>query len=447
MGVVFRARQAKFNREVALKMVLSGSLANTADLDRFRTEAEAAAKLRHPNIVGLYEFGAVDGNHFFTMEFIRGRSLTQCVAQGVLLSKPAAHYLVQIARAMHYAHQQGILHRDLKPGNILIDAQDEVHITDFGLAKRLNGDAGLTRTGMILGTPSYMAPEQASGKIHELGPACDIYGMGEILYELLTGRPPFRAETPLDTVMQVLHNDPVPPRLLNPKMDKDLETICLKCLEKDPRHRYVSAEALADDLQKYLEGKSISARSFNIIDRLARTLERSHLDAAFHTWSTMLFFMAGVVFAEHLAVFIMLQTGQPHWEILTARAAQLVLLVGLFWYNRGARLLPTSAAERELWTIWIGFFLAYGCTLVATHALPLLGVIEKVPQSLRCEHWQETLPYPFISIIGGLAFFSMGSNYWGRCYYIGLSFFAGALLMPLCLDCAPLESAFSGPSP
>src|SRR5262249_33004966 len=180
----------------------------------------------------------------------------------------------------HHAHRHGILHRDLKPSNIMIDADDEPHVTDFGLAKRL-GDSGQTRTGAVLGTPSYMSPEQAAGRTRELSAATDVYGLGAVLYELLTSRPPFRAESPTETILQVLETEPVPPTLLNPKVDNDLETICLKCLEKDPRNRYATAEAVAEDLQRYLNGEPISARSFNVLDRIARTLERSHHDVAF----------------------------------------------------------------------------------------------------------------------------------------------------------------------
>ena len=283
-----------------------------------------------------------------------------------------------------------------------------------------------------------MAPEQASGRIHDLGPACDIYGMGAILYELLTGRPPFKAETTFDTVLQVLHNDPVPPQLLNPKVEGDLQTICLKCLEKDPRYRYASAEALADDLQRFLDGESISAHSSGVVDRLMRTLQHSHHDAAFHTWSTMLFSMAAVVFVVHLAEFVLHRTGQRRWLFLAAQSAQLILLVYLFWRNRRERLLPINPAERELWSIWIGFFLAFGCSMAVFRVLPLLGLIEE-GERVTFGNWIHLLTYPSITIIGGLAFFSMGSNYWGRCYAIGLGFFIVALLMPLHIQWAALE--------
>jgi serine/threonine protein kinase len=438
MGVVYRARQLNLDRMVALKMILSGRLANAEDLLRFRTEAEAAARLQHPNIVAVYDFHEMDNNHFFTMEFIQGLSLAQRLAEGPLPSMTAACYVRQLARAMHYAHQQGILHRDMKPSNILIDAQDEVHITDFGLAKRMHAEAGQTRTGALLGTPSYMAPEQASGKTRELSPSCDIYGIGAVLYELLTSRPPFRAESPLETIMQVLHTDPVPPRLLNPKIDADLETICMKCLQKDPRHRYATAQELADDLDRYLAGDSIFARNSNILDRLTRTLERSRMDAAFHAWSTMLLIVAGVVFVEHMLVFFLLETGQARWMVTASRCIQFVLLGSVFWYNRGARLLPTSSAERELWTIWIGYFLAYGSSLLTIQMLSLYRVIQRGAEAPP-QQYEELLVYPFSAVLSGLAFFSMGSNYWGRCYAIGIGFFIVAMLMPMHPEWSPLE--------
>jgi eukaryotic-like serine/threonine-protein kinase len=439
MGVVYRARQMALNRIVALKMILAGRLATDEDITRFRTEAEAAARLQHPHIVAVHDVGAIDGQHYFSMDFIEGTSLAQKLQNGPLPGRIAARYVRLIARAIHHAHKQGILHRDLKPSNILIDAEDEPHITDFGLAKRLGGDSGQTRTGVVLGTPSYMAPEQAAGKSQQLGPACDIYGLGAVLYELITGRPPFRAETPLDTVMQVMDRDPPPPRLLNSNIDHDLETICLKCLEKDPRRRYPTAEALAEDLQRYLNDEPISARSFNVLDRLARTLVRSQHDIAFHTWSTMVLIFAGIVFVEHIVVYVLTRMDQPHWMVMSARLLQFVAIGIVFWKNRGSRLLPTSPAERELWTIWIGYLAAYGFSLLAIRTLVSYGIIVRGPAPDIPARWDELILYPFSAIASGLAFFIMGSNYWGKLYAVGLAFWVMAALMPLHLDWAPLE--------
>ncbi len=436
MGVVYRARQRALNRIVALKMILGGRLAGPEDLQRFRTEAEAAAGLQHPHIVQIHEVGTVDGQHFFSMQFIEGHTLAQRIAEGPLPGRDAARYARLIARAIHFAHQHGILHRDLKPSNILIDVDDEPHVTDFGLAKRLGGDSGQTRSGSVLGTPSYMAPEQADGRIKDLGPWTDVYSLGAVLYEMLTGRPPFRAETAVDTVMQVLQNEPVPPRLLNPNVDPELETITLKCLEKEPSRRYASAEALAEDLQRYLNGDPIEARTSSVFDWLTRALDRSHHDVAFHTWSTMVLLVAVIVLVEHVAVFVLLQTGQPRWLITAMRSCQFILIAGLFWYNRGSRLLPTSAPERELWSIWIGYLAAYGVNLVLVRTLIARGLIVAGPEAPV--GWRDTILYPFSAVLSGLAFFVMGSNYWGRCYALGLLFFGLAFTMTFALWLAPL---------
>ena len=437
MGVVYRARQITLNRIVALKMILTGKLADPEDVQRFRMEAEAAGRLTHPNIVAIYGVGDIQGQHYFSMEFIEGTSLAQRLVAGPLPGKEAARHVRQIAKAVHYAHRQGILHRDLKPSNIIVDAEGEPHITDFGLAKRLgNKDSGQTRSGTILGTPSYMAPEQAQGKIHSLGPACDIYSLGAMLYELLTGRPPFRAETPLDTVMQVINNEPVPPRLLNPNIDKDLETVCLKCLEKETARRYATAEALAEDLQNYLDGNAISARHFNVLARITRMLDRSTHDADFANWSSMILWMAGVVGFQHTLIFILMQWGASQWAILAARALEFILLAGLLCLRRKGRLLPTSSIERDLWTIWIGYIFALGAVVVAARLIRARGFIATTP--LAPAHFEEVLPYPFLAVLSGLAFFIMGNNYWGRCYAIGLAFFGLACLMPFKLDWAPL---------
>jgi WD40 repeat protein/tRNA A-37 threonylcarbamoyl transferase component Bud32 len=275
MGVVYKARQLNLNRIVALKMILSGAQAGAVERDRFRREAEAVAALQNPNIVQIYDIGEANGHPYLALEFVDGGSLAQRLVGEPWAPHRAAELIESLARTMQFAHDAGIVHRDLKPGNILLAGAGEAarkkgpsalseltpKVTDFGLAKRLDETLdGATRTGAVMGTPSYIAPEQASGRSQDVGPPADVYALGAILYELLTGRPPFRGETPLDTVLQVLHDDPVPPKRLAPLVPRDLETICLKCLSKQSNKRYADAAALADDLRRFLQGEPILAR-------------------------------------------------------------------------------------------------------------------------------------------------------------------------------------------
>jgi serine/threonine protein kinase/WD40 repeat protein/thiol-disulfide isomerase/thioredoxin len=308
MGVVYKARQISLNRIVALKMILAGQLASEDDVKRFHTEAEAAANLDHPGIVPIYEVGEHEGQHYFSMGFVEGSSLAAKIADGPLNAGEAAQLVKAVAEAVQYAHDKGVIHRDLKPANVLLAESREPRaeskepertgssassrsspsalrsspsalrsrprVTDFGLAKKVGGEDQLTTSGQVLGTPSYMPPEQAAGKLDQVGVASDVYALGAILYALITGRPPFQAANPLDTLMQVLERDPVPPRTLNPRIRRDLETIALRCLEKDPRRRYASAQELADELERFLNGEPILARPIGTLHRGWRWCKR-----------------------------------------------------------------------------------------------------------------------------------------------------------------------------
>jgi tetratricopeptide (TPR) repeat protein/predicted Ser/Thr protein kinase len=280
MGVVYKARQVSLNRVVALKMILGGAHARPQHLARFRIEAEAVARLQHPNIVQVYEVGEHDGQPYLSLEFVDGGNLEKSIGGRAQPPRQAAELVETLARAMHAAHQRGVVHRDLKLGNVLLTAEGVPKITDFGLAKRLDAGSGHTRSGDVMGTPTYMAPEQAQGRTREIGPVTDVYALGIMLYELVTGRVPFEGETPVDTMLRVLEDDPVPPTRLQPRMSRDLETICLKCLEKEPKRRYATAGEFADDLRRFLNNEPIKARPIGTWERGVKWARRRPAVAA-----------------------------------------------------------------------------------------------------------------------------------------------------------------------
>jgi serine/threonine protein kinase len=357
MGVVYQARQTELGRVVALKMVLAGSMVAAAEVQRFRAEALAAARLDHPHIVPIFEVGEHQGLPFFTMKYIEGGSLAQHLERLSGDVKATVRLVAQVARAVHHAHQRGIIHRDLKPANVLLSAacglagapeegtakpqaagqagslSYQPHVTDFGLAKRTDGDSGLTATGAILGTPSYMAPEQAAAR-KEITTAVDVYALGAILYECLTGRPPFRGDTPWETLLQVMERDPVPPRTVNPQVDRDLELVCLKCLHKDPGQRYASAAALADELEHWLAGEPLAVHPPSLA-ALFRLWLRQHFGSA--GWMVVLGLGAGMeagfvcwlllicpVLAPAAAVYRQLPGAQPPWLALPWQVSPLL---------------------------------------------------------------------------------------------------------------------------
>jgi serine/threonine-protein kinase len=301
MGVVYKARQISLNRIVALKLILAGHLASKEVVLRFYAEAEAAANLDHPGIVPVFEVGEVEDCHYFSMGFVDGVSLAEQIQRGPAPPRRAAELLATIAEAVHFAHEHAVIHRDLKPANILLDAAGRPRITDFGIAKQVHDDTHDTHRGEVLGTPSYMPPEQAAGQSEQLGPWSDVYSLGAILYALLTGRPPFQAASQLDTLMQVLEREPVPPRQLNALVPRDLNTIAMKCLQKMPRRRYASAWELVLDLRRYLAGEPIRARPSNGWALAWRWCRRNLLVASVSGTAALLLMAAAAVavFAYH----------------------------------------------------------------------------------------------------------------------------------------------------
>src|SRR5438094_659884 len=278
-GVVFRARQKSLNRTVALKVISLGQWASKAHLKRFRLEAEAAARLEHPGIVPIHEVGERDGSCYFSMKFVEGGQLDEVVRRKPMSIRQAAELIGKVARIVHYAHEHRILHRDIKPGNILLDQKSEPHLTDFGLARLVESESTVTRTMEVLGTPSYMAPEQAVGNNAAISSLTDVYGLGAVLYQLLTGQPPFAGGTTYETIKLLLDTEPRSPRLLNPKIDRDLSTICLKCLEKDSQRRYPSALALAEDIERWLKHEPIQARRAGVFTRGRKWVRRNPTSA------------------------------------------------------------------------------------------------------------------------------------------------------------------------
>jgi hypothetical protein len=427
MGVVYRARHKHLDRIVALKMILKGNLAGKDDVLRFRSEAEAAARLEHPGIVPVYEVGECDGQHYFTMGFIDGDSLAARIIDGPIPQHEAATLVEKISTAMAYAHRKNVVHRDLKPANVLVDQNEQPKVTDFGLAKNTDTDSHLTGTGQILGTPSYMPPEQAAGNTKDVGPLADIYSLGAILYCLLTGRPPFQAASVMDTLMQVMEQEPLRVRQLNPSVSVDLESICSKCLSKNSDRRYASADELATDLRRYLSGEPVEARGHSVAGRVASALKRSQYDVQFGSYGRFLYACAVIIMTDQLVSTWIFWTQKPVFFIPVTHTMQLVLIALLFRKHRIGGLLPRNPAERHMWSVWIGFILTC-CSIGISHRLEVGGVVG-----------MELVVYPSLAAVSGLAFCCLGSSYWGQCYTFAAVFFVLPFLMVANLSWAPIE--------
>jgi serine/threonine protein kinase len=464
MGIVYQARQVQLDRPVALKMILSGALPN--DRARFKVEAEAVARLQHPNIVQIFEVGEHGGRPYLVLEWVAGGSLAEHLGGTPLPARTAAELLLPLALAVASAHARGVVHRDLKPANILLqeerspgrkDAKTDQEekeeeqtlgsalrssfaplrpgerfsfipkIADFGLAKRLDVDQGHTQTGAVLGTPSYMAPEQAAGR-KDVGPATDIYALGAILYEALTGRPPFTGSTVLETLDQVRDHDPVPPSRLQPRVPHDLDVICLKCLRKEPADRYATAAALAADLQAYLGGEPIRARSWTALEQIVRAVRHHNLDERVAGLGNSYLWGAPVCTLIHLAAYALAHAWPRFPEVIalvTYATVVLLPLVALTARPDVMRLFPVWL-RRRLWAVWVANVVASSLSLVLFWQATPGGEPERL-----------LLVYPVWALLTGVAWFAF-TDLLGIYYVLGGITLAAAVLAGLLPFWAPL---------
>ena len=419
MGVVYRARQRSLDRVVAVKMLLRRELASASDLARFRSEAEAAAKLDHPGIVSVFEVGERDGHPFYSMQYVEGTTLSRRLDAGPLPPRETAAILAAVAEAVDAAHARGVLHRDLKPSNILIDAEGRPHVSDFGLAKRLGGDDSVTHTGAILGTPCYMSPEQAAGSRGDVGPASDVWSLGAILYQMLTGRPPFQAASPMDTILAVLESDPPLPRSIDRRVDRDLELVALKSLQKPSDLRYASAGALAADLRAFLAGDPVAASRGGLGDVVARLFRETHHAVVLENWGLLWMWHSIVVLVLSVTTDVLAWQGiTTQWPYLVLWAGGLALWAPIFWALRH-RTGPVTAVERQVAHIWGGAMIS-SVLLFWVEGLLGLPVL--------------TLS-PVLSLVAGGAFFAKAAVLSGAFYIQAAALFATALVMCAFPDC------------
>lgn len=415
MGVVYRARQLSLNRLVAVKMIQENRPSSDENRRRFIAEAEATARLEHPGIVPVFEVSQFQGHPFFSMQYVRGETLAERLKLGPLPQRSAARIMVEVCRAIDFAHGCGVLHRDIKPSNIMIDNQDQVRVTDFGLAKFADSSDNLTRSGAIIGTPSYMSPEQATGRSQLLGPRSDVYSLGTVLYHLLTGRPPFVADSPMQLALQVLEHDPPLPRLLEPSIDRDLEMIVQRSIQKPPDLRYATAGEMADDLECFLRDEPVSARSGKLAQVIARWFRETHHAAVLENW--------GLLWMWHSLVLLLvsLATEALHWSGVTSRLSYAALWVvglgtwaGVFWALR-RRMGPVTFVERQIAHVW-------GASLLAIAALtPLEWLLGLEPLKLS----------PILGLVSGMMFFIKASILAGWFYLQAFSLIITSLLMAL----------------
>jgi serine/threonine-protein kinase len=420
MGVVYRARQKSLNRVVAVKMMRDARMASDTDRARFRAEAAASAKLKHPHIVTVHEVGEHDGQPFFVMEFIAGQPLGQRIADsGPLPPREAARLVAEVARAIQHAHDHGILHRDLKPSNILLGPDGQPFVMDFGLAKRLvvgptSKPDWRTHTGAIVGTPGYMAPEQATGR-KDLTAATDVYALGAILYELLTGRPPFQAANPVDTLLMVIEQDPVPPRWLDPGIDRDLEMICLKCLQKPPELRYARAADLAHDLEAFVAGESLTSPPSGLRYFVSRMLRETHHAEVLENWGLLWMWHSLATFVLCLLTQILAWSGVNHHGAYLALWSFGLIAWGTILWQLRRRAGPVLFVERQIAHAWA----AGVCASIGMFIIEVLIGLPVLTLS------------PAIAVAAGMVFVFKAGILSGRFYITATAMFITAAVMPL----------------
>ncbi|MFO1063413.1 MAG: serine/threonine-protein kinase [Pirellulales bacterium] len=422
MGVVYRAVQVSLNRAVAVKMIQRSRLSSDLERQRFLAEAQATARLDHPGIVPVYEVGEFDGSPFFSMQFVNGCTLADRLTAGPLPQREAARIIATVARAIDYAHREGILHRDLKPSNILLDGEERPLVSDFGLVKFLDGQNSLTSTGSILGTPSYMSPEQAAGRGAATGPAADIYSLGTVLYHCLTGRTPFLANSPIEMALKIIEHDPPLPRLLEPNIDRDLEMIVIRCLQKPPDLRYPTAGQLADDLESFLRDEPVSARGGTLTDVAARWFRETHHAPILENWGLLWIWHSVVL----LVACVLTQTlAWMHVDNRLWYAALWTIGLGawaaVFWAMR-RQVGPVTFVERQIAHVW-------GASLIAIAMLwPIEWWLDLKPLKLS----------PLLGVVTGMVFFIKAGILTGTFYVQAACLLATSLLMAIFPDAAHL---------
>lgn len=422
MGVVYKALHVSLNRIVALKMLLRGRFASADDQSRFRAEAEAIAQLDHPNIIPVYEVGQLEGQVYFSMKYVKGRTLHEILADGPIEAKEAARIVEKISMAIDFAHRRGVLHRDLKPSNVLIDDEGEPHVNDFGLAKQLSSGDSITRSGAVIGTPAYMAPEQAAGNRRQVGPVSDVYSLGSILYHAITGQPPFTGESAVDVVLRVLEEDALPARAINPQVNRDLEMIATRCLQKPTDLRYQSAALLAQDLQAWLSDEPVSARTGRVSQIAALLFRETHHAALLENWG-LLWMWHSLVLLVVCALTNSLQYAgvENRWAYFLLWTAGLGTWALVFWMLR-QRMGPVTFVERQIAHVWAGSMISIGLLF------PLESMLDLPVLKLS----------PMLGVSSGVVFLIKAAMLSGSFYFQATALFACAFAMAQWPDVAHL---------